>query len=138
MEYYLKLRSFITITHLLLTLCAAIMLAKGNFGISPTDIARIASTRIGYNPDVMQSLSRQHADTKVGFYLLVGAFLFQAIDIFLAKPYMGETASSLDKWGVVVSIAFCLLIFVLGFWYSKYRAEMTFQESKIIADSFQR
>jgi hypothetical protein len=49
------LRTFIQITSLILTLEAAVFLAKGSLGLSAENIARLSVTRLDANPDVINS-----------------------------------------------------------------------------------
>ena len=52
------LRTFIQVTALVLTLEAAIFLAKGNLGLSPQVIAELGATKVAYNDTVLNSLCK--------------------------------------------------------------------------------
>lgn len=71
------IRTFIQILALVTTLESAIFLAKGSLGLSAEAIAALASTYIGYNPHVIQSLAQQTADYRAGVILLLVAFSLQ-------------------------------------------------------------
>lgn len=69
------IRTFIQVAELAFTLEAAFFLAKANVGLSAEHIAELASTKWDYNPDVVRGLAQQRADTTVGFFFLLGAFV---------------------------------------------------------------
>ena len=71
------LRTFIQITGLILTLEAAVFLAKGNLGLFAETIAGLSSTKYNYNSDVINSLAQQRADAWIGVILLLLAFSLQ-------------------------------------------------------------
>jgi hypothetical protein len=73
-------RTFMQVMGMTLTLCAAIFLAKGGFGLDPKTIAELASTKFNYNSNVVWSLANQHADTLTGAGLLVVVFFLQIVD----------------------------------------------------------
>ena len=70
-------RTFIQTAALVVTLEAALFLAKGGLGLSAEDIALLSATRIGFNPELTDSLAQQQADTWIGVVLLLFAFLLQ-------------------------------------------------------------
>ena len=71
------IRTFIQIASLVLTLEAALFLAKGNLGLSAENIALLAATRYDFNPNLVDSLAQQQADTWIGVVLLLIAFILQ-------------------------------------------------------------
>ena len=71
------LRTFIQVASLVLTIAAAVFLAKGGLALSPGAIAELAATKFDYNPDLLASFSAQRADTFVGTVLLFGGFILQ-------------------------------------------------------------
>ena len=68
------IRTFIQVVGLVFTLEAAVFLAEGNIGLSAENIAQMASTKLGSNPEVVRSLAQQRADTWIGFSFLIAAF----------------------------------------------------------------
>ncbi len=103
------IRSFIQISSLVLTLEAAIFLAKGNLGLSAHAIAEISATKWNYNADLIASLAQQRADTWVGVVLLLGAFSLQ---MWNALWPMRWVDFSIHKGAVAYAVVFCV---VLGF-----------------------
>jgi hypothetical protein len=70
-------RSFLQIASLSLTVASALFLAKGNLVLSVEQIVQLSVTKWTCNPDVLNSLSGQRADTWVGVVFLVLAFVLQ-------------------------------------------------------------
>src|SRR5438876_520824 len=62
--------TFAQVAALVLTLGAAVCLARGTLGL-------LATTKWGFNPDVVKSLAGQASDTQVGTLLLLLAFGLQ-------------------------------------------------------------
>jgi hypothetical protein len=70
------IRTFLQVEGLVLAFVSAVFLVKGNIGLSPENIAKMASIRYGHNPDVVRSLAQQRADTWIGFFFFVSASSF--------------------------------------------------------------
>jgi hypothetical protein len=125
------IRTFIQITSLVLTLEAAIFLAKGNLGLSPQAIAEISSTKWDYNSDLISSLAQQRADTWVGVVLLLGAFFLQMANALWPMRYVDfDVHKGAAAYAVVFSV-------VLGFgalFLAKEVAQSTASDVKKILD----
>jgi hypothetical protein len=102
-------RTLIQITALILTVEAAYFLLQGNLGLSPNDIAKVASTKYGSNSEIVKSLSKQKGDSWVGFALLLSAFLLQLINSFWEMRW---TDFSVSKCGIILSIFIGIIIFI--------------------------
>jgi len=103
------LRTFIQITGLVLTLEAALFLAKGNLGLSADTIAELSSTKWGHNLDVVRSLAQQRADTWIGVSLLLAAFFLQMWNLLWPMRWVDF---AIHRGAAVYAVVFCL---VLGF-----------------------
>ncbi|MBE9569354.1 MAG: hypothetical protein IMF11_01895 [Proteobacteria bacterium] len=120
------LRSFIQISAIIFTLEASWFLLQGNLGLSINSIAEISSTKLDYNADVIKTLSKQRADSWVGFALLLLAFLLQLSNALWEMRWQDF---SVNKKGAVLSIIACAIIFVACFFISKSMASNT--EAKV-------
>ena len=119
------IRTFIQITALILTIESAYFLLQGNLGLSPKDIAEVASTKLDSNPEVVKSLSKQKGDSWIGFALLLSAFLLQLIN---ALWEMRWKDFSINKYGIILSIIMGLIIFIGCHFVSKHITEKTHTE----------
>ena len=120
------LRSFVQVSAIILTLEASWFLLQGNLGLSINSIAEISSTKLHYNADVLKALSKQRADSWIGFALLLLAFLLQ---LFNGLWEMRWQDFSVNKQGVVLSIIACAVILIACFFISKAMASNT--EAKV-------
>lgn len=123
-------RTFIRFTSLVMTVEAAIFLAKGNLFLSAENIALLAATRIGYNPELVASLAQQSADTWVGVILLLIAFLLQMWSAFWTVRYDDLTGT--HRGGIVSALVFSLALGIAAFAISERIAENTAARVKII------
>ena len=123
------IRTFIQITALILTIESAYFLLQGNLGLSPKDIAEVASTKLDSNPEVVKSLSKQKGDSWIGFALLLSAFLLQLIN---ALWEMRWKDFSINKYGIILSIIMGLIIFIGCHFVSRHISERTQTEVKNI------
>jgi tetrahydromethanopterin S-methyltransferase subunit E len=103
-------RTFIQVTAIILTLESAIFLARGNLSLTPENIAKLASTKWGYNAEVMKSVSAQCANTWVGVILLLSAFGMQ-LGVSLWEMRWGDFSTS--KGGIVISVVVSVIIFAV-------------------------
>src|SRR3989304_2125337 len=103
------IRTLIQISAIIFTLEAAWFLLQGNLGLTVKDIAEVASTKLNYNPDVVKSLSRQKADSWVGFLLLLGAFFLQLSNGLWAIRWKDF---AVNRNGVILSVIIGALVFV--------------------------
>lgn len=121
------LRTFIQITSLLLTLEAAIFLAKGGLGLSAEAIAQLSSTRFGYNPDLVRSLAQQRCDTWVGVGLLLLAFSLQMWNT-LWPLRIGDFG--VHKGAALYAVVFSIVLAFGAFFLSKEAAANTAEKVK--------
>jgi len=73
------IKSMVQIAAILLTLASSVFLFRSNLGLTPETILQLGSTKIGYNTQIIKSLSTQTADTKVGAILLIVAVALQLV-----------------------------------------------------------
>ena len=125
------LRTFIQINSLFLTLLSSFFLLKGNLGLSPQDIANLSTTRFNYSPDVLTALVGQTTDIWLGFVLLLLAFLSQMGN--LLWPLRWDDSKVVWK-GVIASIVFCGLLFVVALLASDFISERVRREAETILD----
>jgi hypothetical protein len=97
-------------TALILTLVASFFLLKGNLGLTPDIIAKLSSTVWGYNKEVAAILAGQSTDTYIGFILLLLAFVLQSINLLWPMRWCDMRA---NPKGILISIAFCLIVFLI-------------------------
>jgi len=103
------LRTFIQFAALLLTLIASFFLLKGNLNLSPTQIAELSKTGYGgCSPWVAKSLAAQSVDSRIGFILLLMAFLFQMFNVLWPMRWVDF---SISRSGVLVALIFSIVIF---------------------------
>lgn len=103
------IRTFIQVAGLAFTLEAAFFLARANIGLSAETLAQIASTKWGYNPDVVRSLAQQRADTWIGFAFLLAAFVLSLWNLLWPMRW---DDFAVHKGGAVSALVLAL---VLGF-----------------------
>lgn len=110
------LRTFIQVTAITLTLAASFFLLKGNLSLSASHIAELSKTRWDYNKPVLESLSQQQADTKVGFGFLLTAFIFQLGNLLWPMRWDDFKVS---KRGMVVALVVSIALLGLGLVFSR-------------------
>lgn len=120
-------RAFIQVTSLALTLEAALFLAKGNLGLPSANISQIAATRWGYNPDLVESLVQQNADTWVGVGLLLLAFSLQMWNA-LWSVRIGDLGVYIG--GALSALVFSIALGIGAFYLSEHVASSTAENVK--------
>ncbi len=110
------LRTFIQVTAVALTLVASYFLLKGNLALSAKNIAEISETKWGYSKPVVANLSRQQADTKVGFCFLLLAFALQVGNL-LWPMRIGDFEVS--RAGVGAALLFSIVLLLAGIFISR-------------------
>jgi hypothetical protein len=105
------LRTFIQVSALLLTLFAGILLVRGSFVLSQSDIAGLSSTHWDYNPSMVKNLSRHQYDTRIGLMLLVISGLFQMANLLWPMRFCDF---AVNKMGVIIAIITSAIIFSLA------------------------
>ncbi len=103
-------RTLIQLTAIILTLEASWFLLQGNLGLTIKDIAEVSSTKYGYNPNVVESLSQQKVDNWIGFSLLLLAFSLQLANS-LWKMRWKDFAFS--KTGMALSFVAGAIVFIV-------------------------
>jgi hypothetical protein len=126
------LSTFIQWTALILTLESAVFLSKGNLGLSAPIVAELAATKWDYNMEVIKSLAGQNADNWIGVFLLLASFAFQVISALIPGQ---TTSSAIDRAGLVSSIGFSALIFLVAWQTSHWRARRLAQRAQEILES---
>lgn len=116
------LRTFIQVTGLILTLEAAIFLAKGNLGLSAGAIAQLSSAKWDYNADLIQNLAQQRADTWVGVLLLLLAFALQMGNALWEMRFDDDIV---HRGAVAYGVVFCAVIAFGAFFLSREIASTT-------------
>ena len=122
-------RTLVQMTALILTLEAAIFLARGNLGLSAQVIAELSSTKWGYNLDVAKSLAGQRADTWIGLVLILIAFILQLVNSLWPMRWMDFSVS---KSGVVISVIVSGLAFLLFSLLARKVSSKTFDQVQAI------
>jgi uncharacterized membrane protein len=111
----------------MLTLEAALFLAKGNLFLSAENIALLAATRIGYNPEFVESLAQQNADTWVGVVLLLSAFVLQ---MWNAVWPLRWHDFHVHESGAVLALVFSILLSIPALYLSEHVANCTAKKVK--------
>jgi hypothetical protein len=126
------IRTFIQLTALILTLEAAIFLAKGNLGLSPKVIAELSSTKWDYNTDVIGTLASQRADTWVGIVLLLCAFGFQLWNS-LWPMRIGDFG--VNAWGILSALFLGIVVYLGANIYARKLSRTTDKQVREILTS---
>jgi hypothetical protein len=123
------IRTFIQIASLVLTLEAAIFLAKGNLGLSAQAIADLSSTKWGHNDDLIATLAQQRADTWVGVVFLLLAFFLQMWNVLWPMRWVDF---EVHRGAVVYTVIFCLVLGFGAFFCAKEIAHHTERDVRAI------
>jgi hypothetical protein len=95
--------SLLQVGALMLTLEAAIFLARGSLVMDARTIAELSRiTHRGYNAPLVRSLAKQTADSRVGVVLLLAAFLLQLTGQ-LHGPVMSDIGPA-DPTGIFIAL----------------------------------
>src|SRR6266852_5893183 len=100
-----SVRTFAQVAALVLTLGAALFLARGTFSL-------LATTKWGFNPDVVKSLAGQASDTQVGTLLLLLAF---GLQLGAALRPARWVDFDVRRSAVVARVVFSVGVCVLGY-----------------------
>ena len=103
------IRIRIQVIAVLIGLLSTFFLARSTFYLSPQDIAELSQTKWRYNQNIAMSLSRQHSDARIGFFLLLISFVLQATN-FVGLPLRKSLIAS--KKGIAVAI---ISLVIVGF-----------------------
>lgn len=129
------IRTFIQIASLVLTLEAALFLAKAGLGLSAAAIVELASTKWDFNADLVASLSQQQADTWVGVVLLLIAFALQMTNAMWPLRYADF---AVHRGAATYAIILCLTIGFGAFYVSKELALQTAADVRATLDQEMR
>lgn len=99
---------------LILTLESAIFLIRGNFFLSAQSIAELSGTYRDFNPRLVQTLSRQNADTQIGAILLILAFLVQIITLWKGPTF--DDLGPANHTGLFIGILIAVCVFCASWW----------------------
>jgi hypothetical protein len=120
-------RTFLQVTSLLLTIEAAVFLARSGLALSPEAIAELAATKVTYNPNLLASFSSQRADTFVGVVLLFIGFLLQMANALWS---MRIDEFSVHKGAAGYALVFSLVVAFGAFYASREIAGYTQDAAK--------
>lgn len=109
-------RTLIQLTAIIRTLEASWFLLQGNLGLTIKDIAEVSSTKYGYNPNVVKSLSQQKVDNWIGFSLLLLAFSLQLANSLWGMRWVDFAFS---KTGMALSFAAATIVFIACYFLSQ-------------------
>ena len=93
----------------LLGLFGAILLVKGILKLTPEIIAEQAGTYWGYNKHQLENIASQKADVVCGTWLIIFAFILQAINLIFVQEPLKIFLSHWTGIGISVAIAFLTL-----------------------------
>jgi hypothetical protein len=102
-------RTFIQVTALLFTVISAYFLIKSVIEMTPKDIAELSTTRFDYNPPVVRSLSKQRADTLVGFALLMTGLVLSLANLLWPMRYCDF---DVNRNGAILAVLVSIVIFL--------------------------
>ena len=89
---------YLQICSILTTLISSLFLLKGIISLSPKDIAGLILTNNGHNLEFIHSFSQKSANTKIGFALLLLAFLLQLLQTYFSDSIFLQ----LKNWRVII------------------------------------
>jgi hypothetical protein len=105
------IRTFLQVEGLVLAFVSAYFLVKGNIGLSAENIAKIASTKFGHNPDVVHSLAQQRAHTWIGFFFFITASLFSLCNTLWPMRWVDF---NVNKGAAAFALALAPLLFFVA------------------------
>ncbi len=73
---------------LLIGVVGAFFLAKAIISVSPSQIIKQTALKLGFNSELIKSVSFQQADSLVGFGLILMSFVLQLIAIYLDERFI--------------------------------------------------
>jgi hypothetical protein len=123
------IRTFIQTAALIVTLEAALFFAKAGLGLSAENIALLSAIRIGFNPELVDSLAQQQGDPWVGVVLLLFAFLLQMWNA-LWPLRIGDFG--VQKGGALCVLVFVVVLGVGAFYLSKQMASNAAERARTI------
>ncbi len=118
-------RTFSQVSAIILTIEAAVLLAKGNLWLSAQPVAEIWASQLGGDLEVVRALACQAGDTRIGVVLLLLALIMQ-MACLLSPPDIRN--QEINMQGVVWAIFFSLVCFAGALFMSGYIAESMVQE----------
>ena len=105
-------KAYFQIFSILTTLISSLFLLKGIIGIAPKDIAIFSSINNGHNLELIHAFSRQSAYIKIGFALLLLAFLLQLLQTYFPISIF----SQLKNWRLIVyAISSALVVSICAY-----------------------
>ena len=129
-------RTFIQMSAMILTVEASFFLLKANLGLSAKIIAELSTPYFDYHEETLRSLTKQSVDTRVGLFLLLLSFALQMVNALWPLSW---NDFGIDWCGVLVSIAFCIVVFVISYLYTRHNSKRLFDQSmQIIKNRHQK
>lgn len=126
------LRTFVQMSVMMLTIEASFFLLRSNLGLSAKAIAELSTPHFDYHEETLRSLTKQSVDTRVGLFLLLLSFTLQ-IGNALWPLRIGDFG--IDWRGVLASIAFCIVVLVISYLYTRHHSRRLFDQSMQIIKS---
>ncbi len=117
------LRTFLQVASAGFALFAGILLVRGSFVLKPKDIAELSSTYWGFNKSLVESLSQQQIDAKLGVGLLLFSFLLQTIN--LCWPMTIDELGAANRAGTILGVLVPFIFFLAALWISNALSERT-------------
>lgn len=123
------LRTFIQVTALSSVLMSSFFLIRGTISLSAKNIAELSQARFDYHSGIMKNLTRQKADTNVGFVLLLASFVLSLINLLWPMRAIDFVVS---KKGVIMSFIVSAVIFFIAYGLSCYLQQKWYAQAENI------
>jgi uncharacterized membrane protein len=120
---------------MMLTAEASFFLLKVNLGLSAKTIAELSIPHFDYHEETLRSLAKQSIDTRVGLFLLIISVVLQISNTLWPLSY---NDFGIDWRGVLISIAFCIVVLVISYLYARHNSKKLFEQSMQIIKTRRR
>jgi len=105
---------------------SSFFLIRGVVALSAKDIAELSQTRFGYHSGIVKSLTRQRADTIVGFVLLLFSFSLSLINLLWPMRAIDFVVS---KKGVIIALIVSVAIFFVAYKSSNLLQQRSYKQA---------